>query len=77
MDGKFAVGVGNIYASESQFMAGIHPARSARRISAVRYEALLVAIRDVLDRAIRQSIDTVFYSIRSEVQILSPRPILQ
>lgn len=54
MDGKVVVGVGNIYASESLFMAGIHPARSAGRISAVRYEALTTAIRDVLDRAIRQ-----------------------
>jgi len=54
MDGKIVVGVGNIYASESLFMAGIHPARSAGRISAVRYDALVAAIRDVLDRAIAQ-----------------------
>jgi formamidopyrimidine-DNA glycosylase len=54
MDGKVVVGVGNIYASESLFMAGIHPARAAGRISAVRYEALVAAIRDVLERAIRQ-----------------------
>ena len=45
MDGKVVVGVGNIYASESLFMAGVHPARAAGRISAVR---------DVLQRAIRQ-----------------------
>ncbi len=54
MDGKVVVGIGNIYASESLFMAGIHPARAAGRISAVRYEALVVAIRDVLERAIAQ-----------------------
>ena len=53
MDGKTVVGVGNIYASESLFMAGIHPARPAGRISATRYEALRRAIRDVLERAIR------------------------
>ena len=54
MDGKVVVGVGNIYASESLFMAGIHPARAAGRISAVRYDALVAAIRDVLERAIAQ-----------------------
>lgn len=53
MDGKIVVGVGNIYASEALFMAGIHPLRAAGRISAVRYEALAQAIRDVLSRAIR------------------------
>jgi formamidopyrimidine-DNA glycosylase len=53
MDGRVVVGVGNIYASESLFMAGIHPARPAGRISAARYEALALAIRDVLGRAIR------------------------
>jgi formamidopyrimidine-DNA glycosylase len=54
MDGKIVVGVGNIYASEALFMAGIHPLRAAGRISAVRYEALARAIRDVLNRAIRR-----------------------
>jgi formamidopyrimidine-DNA glycosylase len=54
MDGKIVVGVGNIYASEALFMAGIHPARQAGRISAVRYDALASAITDVLERAIRQ-----------------------
>jgi formamidopyrimidine-DNA glycosylase len=53
MDGKIVVGVGNIYASEALFMAGIHPLRAAGRISATRYEALAGAIRDVLSRAIR------------------------
>ncbi len=54
MDGKVVVGVGNIYASESLFIAGIHPARAAGRISAARYQALVAAIRDVLERAISQ-----------------------
>jgi formamidopyrimidine-DNA glycosylase len=52
MDGKIVVGVGNIYASEALFMAGIHPMRAAGRVSAARYEALAAAIRDVLNRAI-------------------------
>lgn len=54
MDGKTVVGVGNIYASEALFMAGIHPARPAGRISAARYDALAGSIRDVLSRAIRR-----------------------
>lgn len=53
MDGKVVVGVGNIYASEALFMAGIHPTRPAGRVSLTRYEALARAIRDVLERAIR------------------------
>lgn len=54
MNGKVVVGVGNIYASEALFMAGIHPSRPAGRISLQRYEALALAIQDVLGRAIRQ-----------------------
>jgi formamidopyrimidine-DNA glycosylase len=53
MDGKIVVGVGNIYASEALYMAGIHPMRQAGRVSAARYEALAAAICDVLNRAIR------------------------
>ena len=52
MDGRIVVGVGNIYASEALYMAGINPSRQAGRISAARYEGLAVAIKDVLARAI-------------------------
>ena len=54
MDGRVVVGVGNIYASEALFMAGIHPTRPAGRVSKARYEGLTAAIRDVLGRSIRQ-----------------------
>jgi formamidopyrimidine-DNA glycosylase len=54
MDARIVVGVGNIYASESLFMAGIHPSRAAGRISPARYASLADAIRDVLGRAIRR-----------------------
>jgi formamidopyrimidine-DNA glycosylase len=54
MNGRVVVGVGNIYASESLYMAGIHPNRPAGRISLARYRALVAAIGDVLERAIRQ-----------------------
>jgi len=52
MNGRVVVGVGNIYASEALYMAGIHPQRAAGRISAQRYQGLVEAIRDVLNRAI-------------------------
>jgi len=54
MDGRVVVGVGNIYASEALYMAGIHPARAAGRISRQRYATLADAIRDVLGRAVRR-----------------------
>ncbi len=53
MNAAIVVGVGNIYASESLFMAGINPRRSAGRIALHRYVALVDAIRSVLDKAIR------------------------
>ncbi len=54
MDSKVVVGVGNIYASEALFMAGIHPLRAAGRISAIRHQQLSTAIKKVLAAAIRQ-----------------------
>lgn len=54
MDARIVVGVGNIYASEALFMAGIHPTRPAGRISRARYHGLAQAIVDVLERAIRR-----------------------
>ncbi len=54
MDGKVVVGVGNIYANEALFMAGIRPDRAAGRVSEARYEALAEAIKQVLSGAIEQ-----------------------
>lgn len=54
MDGHNVVGVGNIYASESLFMAGIRPARQAGRISLKRYQKLADCIKIVLRQAIEQ-----------------------
>ena len=53
MNANVVVGVGNIYASESLFLAGINPKRAAGRIARPRYEALAEAIGNVLQRAIR------------------------
>ena len=52
MDSRVVVGVGNIYANESLFRAGIHPARAAGRISRARCERLAAAIKAVLAEAI-------------------------
>lgn len=52
MNGAIVVGVGNIYASESLFIAGIHPQRRADRISKLRIQLLVDAIRSVLTEAI-------------------------
>ena len=54
MDSHVVVGVGNIYANESLFLAGIHPQRISNRISASRYERLVNSIKQVLTEAIRQ-----------------------
>jgi formamidopyrimidine-DNA glycosylase len=52
MNAGIVVGVGNIYASEALFMAGIHPRRAAGRIARQRYEKLAGTIRHVLEKAI-------------------------
>lgn len=54
MNNNIVVGIGNIYANEALFMAGIHPTRSAGRISIARYEQLAAAIKQVLRHAIKQ-----------------------
>ena len=52
MDGHIVVGVGNIYACEALFEAGIHPRRPAGRISLGRYQRLAEAIVRILSQAI-------------------------
>lgn len=52
--GQCVVGVGNIYASESLFRAGIRPTVAARRLSLARCERLAQAIRDTLSNAIER-----------------------
>jgi len=53
MNAAIVVGVGNIYASESLFIAGINPRRAAGRIARHRYDGLSDAIKMVLSRAIK------------------------
>lgn len=52
LDGRIIAGIGNIYANEALFRAGIDPRRAAGRISADRYERLAVALRETLTEAL-------------------------
>lgn len=54
MDNQVVVGVGNIYANESLFAAGIHPQQEVGKISRARYRKLADEIKLVLARAITQ-----------------------
>jgi formamidopyrimidine-DNA glycosylase len=68
MDAKVVVGVGNIYASEALFRAGIRPQASAAKLSRTRIEALVRAIRQVLRDAITQGGTTLRDFLRSDGQ---------
>lgn len=52
MNSQVVVGIGNIYASEALYMAGIHPKRAAGRIGRKKYDLLAEVIREVLSDAI-------------------------
>jgi formamidopyrimidine-DNA glycosylase len=52
LDQRIVAGIGNIYASEALFRAGILPTRAAGKISRPRLELLVQAIRDTLTEAI-------------------------
>ncbi len=54
MNSKLLVGVGNIYAQEALFRAGIHPLENANRISSHHLQKLVTAIKAVLIEAIQQ-----------------------
>lgn len=54
MDGRVVVGVGNIYANEALFGAGIRPDRAAGRIARERYRRLADEVKRVLARSIAQ-----------------------
>lgn len=52
MDQRIVVGVGNIYAAEALFSAGISPLRAAGRISRARYGVLADEVKRILAHAI-------------------------
>jgi formamidopyrimidine-DNA glycosylase len=68
MAGDIVVGVGNIYASESLFRAGINPKTPAKRVSLARYEKLAQAVREILAEAIVQGGSTLrdFISVNGQ-----------
>ena len=53
MNGRIVAGLGNIYANEALFRAGIHPSRPAGRVSRERLQQLVDAVGDVLREAIQ------------------------
>lgn len=54
MDSHVVVGVGNIYANEALFAAGIRPRRQAAKVSKASYIKLAAAIKEILSDAIKQ-----------------------
>lgn len=54
MDQRIVVGVGNIYAAEALFAAGISPVRAAGRVSRERYAALAAGVKAILAYAIER-----------------------
>jgi len=59
MDSRLVVGVGNIYANESLFRAGIRPATRANRISLTRSARLVAAVQETLSEAIAKGGSTL------------------
>lgn len=59
LGGELVVGVGNIYASEALYMAGIRPTTRASRVSRPRAVGLHAAVRRVLARAVEQGGSTL------------------
>ncbi|MCG8708359.1 bifunctional DNA-formamidopyrimidine glycosylase/DNA-(apurinic or apyrimidinic site) lyase [Brenneria sp. 4F2] len=66
MDNKVVVGVGNIYASESLFAAGIRPDRAAGSLTEVEATRLVETIKQVLLRSIEQGGTTLRDFLQSD-----------
>jgi formamidopyrimidine-DNA glycosylase len=64
MDNKVVVGVGNIYANESLFLAGLHPNMAAKDLTAAHAQCWVMIIKQVLAKAIEQGGTTLrdFYN---------------
>lgn len=66
MDNHIVVGVGNIYASESLFLAKINPNRKVNSIQLVEFERLVKAIKQVLTKSIAQGGTTLKDFLQSD-----------
>ncbi|OCG04645.1 bifunctional DNA-formamidopyrimidine glycosylase/DNA-(apurinic or apyrimidinic site) lyase [Gilliamella sp. wkB112] len=66
MDNHIVVGVGNIYASESLFMARINPNRKVNSLQLIELENLVTAIKQVLAKSIEQGGTTLRDFLQSD-----------
>ena len=66
MNQNVVVGVGNIYASEALFLAGIHPLRPAQRLKKHELELLIHSIKFILKEAIKQGGTSISDYMNSE-----------
>lgn len=66
MNPEIVVGVGNIYACEALYAAGIHPSRPAGRIARHRYRNLVTAVRELLAAAIEKGGTTLRDFVNSD-----------
>ena len=66
MDNHIVVGVGNIYANESCFLASIHPLQPAKTLSEKQCQDLVKAIKQILRRAIKAGGTTLQDFVNSE-----------
>jgi formamidopyrimidine-DNA glycosylase len=69
MDGNKIVGVGNIYANEALFRAGIHPQKAVGKLRLAQWQKLVEAVRAVLEIAIASGGTTLndFYDSNGEM----------
>lgn len=66
MDGKTVAGVGNIYATEALFQAGIRPQKAAGTVSLAQYQTLAAEIKKVLKNAIAKGGTTLKDFMKSD-----------
>ncbi len=66
MDASFIVGVGNIYANEAMFHAGIHPFTPANHLKSADWQRLLGEVKRVLKKAIQKGGTTLNDFVNSD-----------
>jgi formamidopyrimidine-DNA glycosylase len=66
MDSKIVTGVGNIYATEALFLAGVHPRIPAKSLSQTQASRLVKAIKQILRHAIKRGGTTLKDFVNSE-----------
>lgn len=68
MDAQVVVGIGNIYASEALFMAGVRPTRAAGKVTLAEYARIASAAQEVLEQSIRMGGTTLRDFVREDGQ---------